>query len=181
MKKTITSIFFVPTLKIGRDKLMKYGYLNGYQKDTGREVQYKNCIYVLFKPEDMDLFREFLDGEYDRTKDVVDDYDYDDGFVVVVYTLPNRIKKDYELIRQGKYSKTSLEFQGLFPKIVKVTKNGYQRDEISLQYRIFNKTEDLRKYWEEKIGINFNEGMEVWSVWNEEDEILDINKIKEHV
>lgn len=181
MKKTITSIFFVPTLKIGKENLTKHGYINGYQKDEGKDASYRNCIYVLFKPDNMDLFREFLENEYDRTKSVVDDYDYQDGYVVVVYRLNAKFKKDYELIKQGRYSKTSLEFQALFPKTVKIVKNGMLRDEISLQYRIFNKTEDLRKYWEEKIGIDFQDDMEVWSVWNEEDEILNIDKIKEHV
>lgn len=181
MKKTMTSIFFVPTLKIGKEKLTKNGYINGYQKDDSQEVQYENCIYILFKPENMDVFKEFLDNEYERTKSVVDDYDYEDGYVVVVYKLMPKFKKDYQLIKQGKYSKTSPEFQALFPKIVKITKNGQLRDEISLQYRVFNKTEDLKVYWEEKIGVDFDDSMEVWSGWNDENEILNINKIKEHV
>jgi len=177
----MTSIFFVPTLKIGKEKLTKNGYINGYQKDEGQSVEYDNCIYILFKPENMDVFKEFLDNEYERTKSVVDDYDYEDGYIVVVYKLMAKFKKDYQFIKQGKYSRTSPEFQALFPKVVKILKNGQPRDEISLQYRVFNKTEDLKVYWEEKIGVDFDDTMEVWSGWNDENEILNINKIKEHV
>ena len=154
IKKNITSIFMVPTLKVPKDALRGNGFINAYVKDDRREDAYKESVYLLFKPVDLDKFREFLDSEYERTKAVIEDYDYEDGFVVVVYQLDNKYKKDYELIKQGKYSKTSPTFQKMFPKIVKITKGGLHKDEISLQYRIFNKAEDLVNFWEEKLGID---------------------------
>jgi capsule polysaccharide export protein KpsE/RkpR len=69
----------------------------------------------------------------------------------------------------------------MFPKVIKIKKNGLHKDEISLQYRIFNKTEDLRKYWEEKLGVEFDDSMEVWQGFIEENETLEIDKIKEYV
>jgi hypothetical protein len=181
VKKTITSIFFVPTLKIGKERLTKHGYINGYQKDTTGDHSYDDCIYILFKPEEMDSFRDFLEEEYDRTKSIIDDYDYEGGYVVVVYKLNPKFKKDFELVKKGKYSKTSSDFQALFPKVIKINKNGYNKDEISLQYRVFNKTEDLKTYWEEKLGVEFDENMELWDIYEEGNEILDIEKIKQHV
>lgn len=178
VKKTITSIFMVPTLGIGRERLIDCGYLNGYIEDSRRDIQYEGCIYLLFKPDKLDMFREFLDEEYERTKSVVDDYDYEDGFVVVVYSLDDKFNRDFELVKQGKYSKTSQEFQRLFPKVVKIKHKGLMKDEISLQYRVFNKTEDLKKYWEDKLDVEFDETMEVWERFNPENEILNIDKIK---
>ena len=181
IKKTITSIFIVPTLSIGREKLVDNGFINGYIKDGRKEVQYESCVYLLFKPEDLDKFREFLDAEYERTKSIVDDYDYEDGYVVVVYMLNSKLDKDFELVKQGRYSQTSPKFQEIFPKVVKLKRNGLYRDEISLQYRIFNKTEDLRKYWEDLIDTEITPDMEVWSTFIEEDETLNLDKIKTHV
>jgi hypothetical protein len=181
VKKTITSIFMIRPLKIDSDLLKENGFINAYSKDSRKDVQYTNCIYVLFKPENVDKFRSFLDDEYERTKAVIDDYDYEDGFVVVVYQLDKKFEKDYKLIRQGKYSKTSSEFQKLFPKIVKIKRYGLHKDELSLQYRIFNKTADLKEYWENKIGIVFDEEMEVWSGYDEENETLNLEKLKEYV
>ena len=43
------------------------------------------------------------------------------------------------------------------------------------------KTEDLRKYWEEKLGVEFDDNMEVWQGFIEENETLQIDKIKEYV
>lgn len=179
LKKTITSIFMVPTLRIGRDELKQNGFINAYLKDGKRDVQYANSVYLVFHPKNLDQFKVFLDNEYERTKAIIDDYDYEEGFVVVVYSLDNKFKKDFELIKKGKYSKTSREFQALFPKVIKIRSNGLYKDEISLQYRIFNKTEDLRKYWEEKIGVEFDDSMEVWQGFIEENEILNIEKLKE--
>jgi len=180
-KHTITSIFIVPTLSIDRGKLLDNGFVNGYIKDGKRETQYENAVYLLFKPEDLDKFRNFLDGEYERTKSIIDDYDYEDGYVVVVYEINSKLKNDIELIKQGKYSKTSPAFQGIFPKVVQIKKKGLRRDEISLQYRVFNKTEDLVQFWEDKLGMELPDDVEVWHGFFEEFETLDLDKIKEYV
>jgi hypothetical protein len=175
----------VPTLRVPKDALKNNGFINGYIKDDRMQHGYDNCIYLLFKPEDLDKFREFLDNEYERTRTIIEDYDYEDGFVVVVYQLDNDFNKDFTLIRQGKYSKTSKTFQSLFPKIVKIFKNGLSKDEISLQYRIFNKSEELIEFWEDKLGINFKttigDDFEVWEGFDESNEILKLNKIIENV
>ena len=178
LKKTITSIFIVPTLKIDRDKLKENGYLNGYMSDVRRDIQYQNAVYLLFQPSNLDKFREFLDDEYQRTKQLIDDYDYEEGFVVVVYTLDDKWKKDFAIIREGKYSKTSKVYQQEFPKIIKILRNGLYKDDISLQFRIFTKDESLRQYWEDKLDMNFTDDMEVWDGFDIENEILDLDKIK---
>jgi hypothetical protein len=179
--KTITSIFIVPIFSIDKEKLKTNGFVNGFIKDSRREVQYKNSVYLLFKPEDLDKFRDFLVGEYERTKQIIDDYDYEEGYVVVVYQINTRLLPDIELIKQGKYSQTSTKFQQIFPKIVKIKKHGFQKDEISLQHRVFNKTEDLKQFWEDKLDVVFDDDMEVWHGFIEENEILDLDKIKERV
>lgn len=180
-KHTITSIFIVPTLSIGRGKLIDNGFVNGYIKDGKRDIQYENAVYLLFKPTDLDKFRNFLDGEYEKTKSIIDDYDYEDGYVVVVYEINARLKNDVELVKQGKYSQTSKKFQEIFPKVVKIRKNGLSRDEVSLQFRVFNKTEDLVQFWEDKLGVELPEDVEVWHGFFEDFETLDLDKIKQYV
>ena len=86
-----------------------------------------------------------------------------------------------DLIRKGKYSKTSPEFQALFPKLVKIKKDGYNREEVSLQFRVFNKTEDLKQFWEEKLEVEFDDDMELWHGFFEENEVLNLDEIKKYV
>lgn len=181
VKKTITSIFMVPTLKIDRKKLATNGFINAYSKDVKQEVEYKDAIYILFKPNDIDIFRSFLVEEYERTDQVIEDYDYPDGYVVVIYKLDNKFKKDFDLVKLGKYSLTSNKFQEIFPKTVTIINNKMSREEISLQYRIFNKTEDLVTFWEKRLDVRFSNDQEVWYGFDENKEVLNIDKIKEHV
>ncbi len=169
----------VPTLKFPKDSLKNNGFINGYIKDDRKDSQYENAVYILFKPDDLDKFREFLDNEYERTKNIIEDYDYEDGYVVVVYKLNEKFKKDYELVRDGKYSQTSKIFQNEFPKSVKIIKSGLSKDELSLQSRVFAKSKDLIEFWEEKLGITFQDDYEVWEGFDESKEILELDKIKE--
>ena len=153
LTRSISTLFMIKPLGIGIERLDKVGFINAFIKDVSHDCIYDNCVYLLFKPHDMDLFRDFIDSEYERTNNIVEDYDYEGGYVVVVYKLDENFNKDYQLVRQGLYSKTSKDFQNLFPKVVKIMKNGKHRDEISLQYRIFNRTQDLINFCEDKLGI----------------------------
>ena len=100
---------------------------------------------------------------------------------MVVYEINPRLKPDIELIKEGKYSQTSKKFQEIFPKVIKIKRNGIQRDEISLQFRVFNKTEDLVQFWEDKLGIDLPDDVEVWHGFFDDYETLDLDKIKEYV
>jgi hypothetical protein len=176
--KTITSIFIVPTLKIDKDELKKQGFINGFSIDGERDVQYKDAVYLLFKPTDLDKFRVFLEEQQQSRKDVLDDYDYPDKHVVVVYQLDKKWKKDFALIKEGSYSKTSKKFQELFPKTIKFVRHGITIERTSVQYRIFNKTEDLRDYWEDRLDVIFTDDMEMWDGFHPENETLTLQKLK---
>jgi hypothetical protein len=181
LTRSITTLFMVKPLGISIEQLEKVGFINGFIKDVSHDCIYDNCVYLLFKPRDMDLFKDFIDNEYERTNNIVEDYDYEGGYVVVVYKLDENFNKDHQLIKQGLYSKTSKSFQNLFPKVVKIMKYGKHKDEISLQYRIFNRTQDLINFWEDKLGITFSSDQEVWEGFHEERETLNIKNIKQHV
>ena len=181
LKKTVTTMFIVPTLKIPKDKMKEMGFINGYEIDEGQDVLYPNAVYLLFKPKDLHAFREFLNDEYERTTNIIDDYDYGKGFVVVVYKLDKRYTNDFNLVRHGKYSKTSKKFQAEFSKTVRITKGGVPSDEVSLQFRIFNKTKDMIDFWEDKLGTVLTEDQEVWQTYDAEKEKLSPMKLEEYV
>jgi hypothetical protein len=181
LTKTITSIFMVPSLGIDREALKANEFLNGYAKDDAREEHYEDSCYLLFRPKNIDRFREFLDSEYERTKDIITDYDHSDGFVVIVYKLNPDFKGDFDKIRHSQYSKTSPEFQALFPKTVKIIIDGLRRDEISLQVRIFKKTPDLRKFWEDLLQTDLPEDSEVYEGYQEDRETLTEQRLKQYL
>ena len=178
VKKTISTIFIVPTLMFDKGVLLDNGFINGYIGDVAREETYKDSVYILFKPKDRDKFKIFLEKEYEGVRRLIDDYGYEGGWTVLVYKLHDAFKKDFALVKKGKYSKTSKEFQESFPKVIKIIRNGLHKDEVALQHRIFKKAQDLKEFWEDKFDVPFEEDMEVWDGWNEQNEILDITKFK---
>ena len=181
VKKTISSIFMVPTVGLLKEIRDANGYLNAYSEDRIKNEPHEDCVYVLFRPNNLDKFREFLDSEYERTKDLICDYDYPNNLIILVYKLNPRFKADFHLIKMSRYSKTSPEFQALFPKVIKYkTEEGLQRDELTLQVRIFKKTPDLRKFWEDKFDVSLPDDIEVWEGYHLENEILTEEKLKEY-
>lgn len=174
VKKTITTIFLVPTLGVPKGALVENGFINAFSKDSNSTLYDSGVIYLLFKPENIDKFREFLQEEYERTDNIVDEYDYSYGYVVLVYRLDTKISSDITLIKEGKYSKTSKEFQNLFPPTIAVKRGSVNKIEPSLQVRIFKKSRELREYWENKIGEDLGEEQEVWETYDESKEILNL-------
>ena len=65
---------------------------------------------------------------------------------------------------------------GLFPKFVKVKSLfGVEEEKISLQYRVFNKSNDVKKFWETRLGVDFSEDQELWPIMSMEKETFQID------
>ena len=47
-----------------------------------------------------------------------------------------------------------------------------------LQVQIFEKSEDMIRYWEDKLDVTLGEDMEVWPDFNLEKETLFLDKVK---
>jgi hypothetical protein len=171
MEKTITTIFMVPTLKIGRIPIRENGFVNAFILDHVTGTHFDDSIYLLFRPEYPSRYRQFLNLEYQRTKAIVNDYDVSQGFSVCVYRLNPDFKQDFDLIRLSRYSKTSQAFQALFPKTVEIVKSNNRLNELSLQYRIFNKNSDLTNYWLMNNN-SYKVGDEIWHKFEESRETL---------
>lgn len=169
-KKTCTSIFLIPYLFKNRIRATELGFINGYVKDIERDIDYKNPVYALFKPENLDVFQDFLNKEKNLSKFLIDDYDYD-NYTVIVYEFP--LDKDYALFLEGKYSEMSKEYKDKISDPIKI---GIQ-DEPRLCWRICNKTRDLKEYWETKLGVELDSTMEYYSKPDLDNETLDYRKI----
>ena len=166
--RTITSIFMAPTLGIDLSILKENGYLNAYSMSS--YAPHDDAVYLLFKPLNIVKFNDWLEAEFDRTEFIIEDFDHPGGYVIVVYKLNPDFKKDFDLIKLGKYSKTSRSFQKLFP--LKVQIEGKKEEDYSLQYRIFNKTPDIVELLETKYDITLNKDSEVWELFELEKETL---------
>lgn len=175
-RKNCTTIFLLPGIGHTRQGLLKYGFLAAYLDDINHSVHYENALYVLFKPEKQDEFHKFLTNEHAKNGLVLEDYDYEGGYTVIVYLFAEKFMPEYELFLQGKYSQFRPEYTKLFPKTAKVLdpQFGIEVTKTSLQQHIFTRSKLIKKYWEKKIGQKLPDDMELWSSPDMSKEILDI-------
>ena len=173
---TSINIFVTPLLGLERKKLRENGFVNAYIQDEGG-VQYDRGIYLLFKPKNPDKFEEFLGEERARKAKIIEEYDVKEGFVMVVYQYDKEWEKDIELIKEGKFSKTSSEFQSALPKTTKLHKMGGVVEVLTVQHSIFKKVQDYADYWDDLYGLKLDyKEDEFWHHYKDR-EIFNIEKI----
>ncbi len=196
-KHNCSTLFLLYPLGLDRRKIMEFGFKSAYISDVNRDTGYENPVFLLFKPDSMTMFQAFADSEYLRvnphteTFDLREDYDYEKGYVVLLYQIPEEFKGDYEKFLQGKYSTFSRKFKETYPKFVKIKSNNVQKEVISVPYKILynnKKTReevesrgelDLKEELEKRLGVIFTDSMEVWNIPGEKD-ILNIDKVIEN-
>jgi hypothetical protein len=177
MKPTVTKIFLVAPLGIRKEDLERNNFINAYSYDEERETIDEYTVYLLFNPPVPEVFNEFVEREYIRNKNLIRDYDYNNGLSVLEYHIDEKWHEDVDKIKAGMYSSVSEEFKKLFPKKVKINSGIFRKESESLQSRIFRKDSTLKEYWENKTGAYISDDMEVWDGWDKEKETLKINEI----
>lgn len=147
---------------------IKYGLQNAYISDRDHPTLIERPVFVLFKPSELTSFNnDFLQEEYNDTDSgLMEDYDYPEGNIVLLYKFPEAYEKDYDLLMEGKYSKVSDGFKQIFP----IT-------EENLYGRVFGRDKKLRRELEKEYNVILDDDMELWSTLNQESEILNIEKI----
>ncbi len=204
-KKVITNesaYFLLPVFGIKAADLVDMGFINSYLSDQNREKVNETDIhiYLLFKPskekkeiQDKYGFSSFEERtEYDRfteklelleqkdiNKDVLlEDYDYEEGYTVLVFKFPERFREDYNTFLRGKYSKFSPEYIEKMPK----TKKKALKDEIlvgeSMQMMVINKNSLILQYLEKKYAVDLSSWEEYWQIYSPEKETLNIENFE---
>lgn len=174
-KLTNTTLFLVPVLGLDVDNMQsRYGFINGYLEDNEQQTSSPYPVFLLFRPDDLIEFQKFVEQEYRRTGDLLLDYDYDGGFVVLLYHFPEKFHKDYRRFLKGKYSRLSLAFTARLPAYEKHP-DGTLSPEFSLQRNIILKIPDFIARLEEDFEVEITG--ECWSIPDRKAETLDIERI----
>ncbi len=153
---TATNLFIVPLLGIKRASLMENGLHNAYIKDEVKGVEYERGVYMLFRAMNQEKFNDLLLSERKRKAALVDEYDYPDGWTMVVYQYDTKWEEDVKKILKGEFSFTSKSLQDNIPKTSRVMKNGVMTENLTLQHQIFKKAPSLSAYWNEELGLELD-------------------------
>lgn len=172
--RTVTTTFLLTPLGINFEEYKFKGFIDAYVGDFNKEDYGDYFIFMLFKLEDLDI-KELI-----KNPNYVEDYDYN-GFVVVVFLYPEKFRMDYDLIKEGKYSKVSSEFKKSFPKEIYFYDSETKRKFLgnSYIYKVINRFAYIADDLAEMLWVEVTPEMEYWKGFELERETLDINKIYE--
>ena len=160
---TATSLFILPLVKADRDRLILNGFENAYIKDEMCELAYPNSFYLLFRPANLLQFNEFVEEERARGY-LVDEYDYPDGWTMLVYKYESKWEKDVALIMQGKFSQVSPAYKHAIPRLKETKEYGTV---MTMQHHIFDKDDFIKAYIFEKYTLELGKDDEHWQFYSD--------------
>ncbi len=172
-RKTNSTIFLLPALGIDPRDLEDCGFIDSYIRIEGKEYdKERRFLVAVFEPvtkDQKETFDVFLERE--KFLSFVEEEIKQGDKVIVVYRFPEEFYNDYDLIIEGKYSKVSDKYKGIFPKFRE------KKDKIvlSLQKLIFDKDPDFKEQQEERIGTDIEADSELWEVFDIDKEILKLD------
>lgn len=181
-KMTISNIFIQPIFKIGRENIVKNGLINTFFFNNERNIVYDDYVlHLLFKPEDQIRFSGFVAEERQRLGGLfLDEYDYEGGYTVLVYKIPDKYNDDIKLLLEGRYSELSDTLMNDIPRTVRVVlRQGVRKDETYLAHLIHERNKGLRDLWENLLDVDLPKDSEVWNRFTEEEETLSEKIVKD--
>jgi hypothetical protein len=169
----ISELFILPVLGIPKHLLLQNSFINCYLFNEEEDIKYENCLYLLFKPKNMEWFNNFVASEEDRGANILEEYDYGGIYTMLVYNIPEKFRKDVDVVLQGKYSKVSKEYKDMFPKLI----SDGVKESLGLAWCVLHKKEYIKKYWEEELDMIFPVENEYWKLYEISSESFNVNKL----
>jgi len=175
-KMTISNLLIVPILGIPRKILDQHGLINSYLYNKEEEQQMDYVIHLLFFPSNMEEFNDFLEKQRMDGREIIQEKDFNNGLILITFPLTKDFDDDYKKIWKGEYSKISYKYRLKVPAVIdSYDVFGRKSSTMSLQHRIFNKEQELKKEWEDEFNMALDSTQELWRKPSVENETFDIN------
>lgn len=183
----ITTFLGKPIFQENFDIIKKAGFVNAYTSDP--EIMElltlssnQRFLFLLFKNKKMNLeeLKKIVSTLAQIPVEVVFAYELVNDYSMIVVEYPDKYLYDYDHVVKGEYSKLSQSFKDKFPMTKDINSpNGvWMAKEYTLYHHIFNKTEWLKNFWLERLGLqDLSEKMEYWTQPDQEDLIFQIKSI----
>jgi hypothetical protein len=175
-KWTKTTSFLLPACGLDVAILFDHGFVNAYLDDEDYDKQSSDevDIFLLFEPDDMGSNFEMLCEVLRNHENFLDEYDPEEGKVIIRFKLNDRWKHIKEELLTSKYSKIDRDYVGEFfkPKVVigqDMYGNMLYKD--SVNYQILTKSPVLKERWEEKLATKLYDHEEVCSKLSMQEEV----------
>lgn len=167
--------------------LRKAGLIDSYTSDPDimnilTLGQNQRLLFLLFRNKKMGIqeMKKIILELASVPVQVVFSYELVNDYFMIVVDFPEKFIQDYDNIVQGKYSKLSEDFKDRFPMSRDVVNSRGLRigKERTLYYQIFNKTEWLKEYWMERLGLyELDDNLELWEKPGQKDLVFEVKNI----
>jgi hypothetical protein len=187
IERTDTTKFLLPVYKIGLKRLTELGFINCFLKDEERETVNETDLhlYLLFKTdEEQQKELQKIIGLLEKKEGEVillEDYDYSENYMVLVFKFPEKFRNDYQLFIEGKYSHLSDAIQATYPE--KTVADFYPFTPLegkSLQWMVCHKDPALKRFLEQKHDLDLSDAPEYYHLIDMDNETLTENTIKKY-
>ena len=188
VRYTKTSTFIFPLLEIPKTMFkcdikypngnLKYNtrFLNSYLKNK-EIIQYQTDHVFLLTRGYRDINFEHFRQSLIELPNYIDEYEKDE-FVIYIFSIPEKNKKDFDILLNGGYSKISEDSKKL------ILKNHFFTGAATTIPGILYRSEQLIKDWEIRLSTEKSKvdmtGLEVWTKINLEKETLDSSIMLKH-
>ena len=160
-----STLFLLHPLGLSRKALEGTGFCNCYLRDENKpEYEGMNVVLLLFHVKSKERFNWFVAKERVRTNLFIDEYDYDEGYVVLVYEFPEELAEDFERFKLGKYSEFSEQMKSCYPTEQEVIIEGKRMKSPSIQHMIVERVGEWKDIIEESLGVHLDNEAEYWQV-----------------
>jgi hypothetical protein len=183
----ITTFLAKPIFQENFDVIKKSGFINAFTSDP--EIMElltlssnQRFLFLLFKNKKMNLdeLKKIVSTLAQIPVEIVFAYELVNDYSMIVVEYPDKYLYDFDHVVKGEYSKLSQSFKEKFPmtKDINSPHGVWMAKEYTLYYHIFNKTEWLKNFWLERLGLaDLSEKMEFWTQPSQEDLIFQIKSI----
>lgn len=140
----------------------KDGYYTGYLVNTFIACSFiskrdNNSIYLLLKFSKSDRYKS-QENYFIKHKNFIKNIDINHNYVIYEFSIPQKFRRDYKLLLEGKYSKLSNDAK----KQIREFHNGSK--EAELARKVLQRDKEAVKKLEDSLGMNLR-GMEIHSIF----------------
>lgn len=169
------------------DILKKSGFIDSYTSDPDvssviEPKQEQRLLFLLFKSKKMNLedLKNIVKSLVKVPTDIIFSYELVNDYSMIVIDFPENYIRDYDYVIQGKYSKLSEDFKNKFEMTQEVLNSNKVRiaREYTLYHHIFNKTQWLKQFWMDRLGLcEIEDNVELWEQPDKSDLYFNVTSI----
>lgn len=175
----ISAQFLLPCLMLDLSYFMENNIeFNTYIScpDLSNDIVLCNPVYLLINLETLGRRYSKVVDKLTGNKHFIIEQRINNIYSLFCYEFPRELTEDYTKIINGEYSRTSDKYKSCFRKyeegsLIRTAENKMSR-KLTFWHQVFNKDYRLRKFQDERLGIELNPDNELWDKLDIEKESL---------